>query len=309
MTPLSLTALVHEGPIARAYLSMLHAEGYRLDRIVLMVAKRDLAHGTPVAPWLPTQLRRRVARVVQDLRMNNWPREFLRTHGNSLRPWLQEMASAYQFDPAAYSSLTERPDYARYADQVDEVLTDGLADPSLSSHLLGLARPSTILFTGGGMVPESLLSIPQCRFIHVHPGVLPNVRGADGLLWSLILRGRPGATAFYMSPGLDAGDIILSSDLDVPPAPIGLENFDATMAYRLLYAFVDPMLRAVLLRRVIDQARTQGRDDLFDLPTVAQHEYEGTTFNFMNKRLRTFAFDRWQALASARVSARPVQDS
>jgi hypothetical protein len=302
--PLALTVLCQEGPMARSYLGVLHAAGYRVERIVLMVQKRDPVHRRPWAPWLPTFLRQPLARTMQDLRMNHWPREFLRSHALLCKPWLDSLGQAYGFDPAVYRCVTESPGYGRYADHVDEVFIDGLADPALERHLRGLPGRRTILFTGGGMVPSSLLNIQQQRFIHVHPGVLPSVRGADGLLWSVLLRGRPGATAFYMAPGLDTGDIIIASDFDIPPMPAEFLTLDVDMAYRLLYAFVDPMLRALLLLRIV----AQSNGDLYSLPTVTQREDEGTTFHFMNARTRRFAFDRLAFLAAARLADPVVEE-
>jgi len=284
--------------MARSYLGVLYAAGFKVERIVMLVSKRDLAHRRMVAPWLPVAMRRPLARLMQDLRMNHWSRELLRRHPEVCQPWLQELAGSCGVNVDVFDGLTERPDYARYADRVDEVFVDGLTDPALEQHLRGLPGCRAILFTGGGMVPATLLNIPGCRFIHVHPGVLPHVRGADGLLWSLLLRGRPGATAFYMSPGLDTGDIICASDLDLPPIPKGFAQLDTAMAYRLLYAFVDPMLRAVMLRQVILGAP----GDLCSLQTSPQQESEGTTFHFMNTRLRRFAFDRLSALATTTPS-------
>jgi len=292
---LALTVLVHEGPMARSYLGLLQTAGYRVEHVILMVQRRDPARHRLIAPWLPEVVRRPLARTVQDMRMNHWSREFMRSHASLCQPWLNALAQAYRFDPAVYRHLTERPDYSKYSDHVEEVFIDGLNDPVLAQYLDRMPGRRAILFTGGGMVPTSLLDTPQRRFIHVHPGVLPHVRGADGLLWSLLLRGRPGATAFYMSPGLDTGDIILASDLTVPPVPEGFNKLDGTLAYRLLYSFVDPILRAVLLLDVVSRAR----EDLSNLPTMPQSESEGTTFHFMNARLRRFTFDRLQALATA----------
>ena len=227
--------------------------------------------------------------------MNHWPRELLRRHPSICQPWLEAVARTWGLDASIYDRLTERPNYARYANQLDEVFVDGLGDTALEAHLRGLTGRRAVLFTGGGMVPASLLNIPHCRFIHVHPGVLPHVRGADGLLWSVLLRGQPGATVFYMSPELDTGDIILASDLELPLMPEGFAGLDTAMAYRLLYAFVDPMLRAVMLLRVIKSASS----NLFELPAVAQSQSEGTTFHFMHERMRRVAFEHLNTLSAA----------
>lgn len=226
--------------------------------------------------------------------MNYWPRELLRRHHAVCVPWLKALATTYAFDPVVFDSLTERPNYARYADQVVEVVTDGLADPALAHHLGSLPGHTAVLFTGGGMVPATLLALPHCRFIHIHPGVLPQVRGADGLLWSILLRGRPGATIFYMSPGLDSGDVIASSEFEIPPLPEGFTAFDTQTAYRLIYAFVDPVMRALMLLRVPQR----GDADLFALPRTRQAAHEGTTFHFMNDAVRRFSVERLQSLSA-----------
>ena len=62
MRSLALTVLVHEGPMARAYLGMLRASGYHIERLVLMLQKRDLGSQRPLAPWLPATLRRPLLR-------------------------------------------------------------------------------------------------------------------------------------------------------------------------------------------------------------------------------------------------------
>ena len=57
-----------------------------------------------------------------------------------------------------------------------------------------------------------MFEIPGIRLIHVHTGFLPQVRGADVLLWSLLVRGRPGVSAFFMTPGLDDGDVLAARE-------------------------------------------------------------------------------------------------
>ncbi|MCR5885726.1 hypothetical protein LRS03_23850 [Rhizobacter sp. J219] len=281
--------------MARSYLGMLAAAGHRVERIILMTQKRDVASGRPLAPWLPRFARQALARRLHDLRMNHWPREFLRHHAAMCQPWLQTLARAYEFDASLYRCLIERPDYSRYSDQVDEVFVDGLGDPTLASFLRGLPGRRAVLFTGGGMVPAELLGIANTRFIHVHPGYLPDVRGADGLLWSMLVRGRPGATAFYMSPGLDMGGILLAAEFESPPLPDGFAALPPPMAYRLLYSFVDPALRAVLLLRLVSQAV----GPLHALPAVAQREDEGVTFHFMNERIRRLVYRRLEVGAAS----------
>ncbi|MBL0727932.1 formyltransferase family protein [Piscinibacter sp. HJYY11] len=297
MKTLPLTVLFHEGPMARAYLGMLAAEGLRVERIVRMVGRRDPARRRPIAPWLPSGFRRGLAALVQDRQMNHWPRELRRRHRDLCEGWWRELAAAWSYPPGIFEHLVGPSGDVDRADSVDELFIDGLGDPVLEQHLRRLPGRNAVLFTGGGMVPASLLSIPSCRFIHVHPGHLPHVRGADGLLWSILLRGRPGATAFYMDAGLDTGDVILARDLEVLPVPRAFAELDVLTGYRMLYAYVDPLLRAVLLREIVRRHPT----GLADLPTKAQAAGEGTTFHFMNERLRRVAFQRLVDLSHERA--------
>jgi hypothetical protein len=293
MKTLPLTVLVHEGPMARAYLAMLAAEGLRVERIVRMVDRRDPARHRLIAPWLPMMFRRHVAAWIQERQMNYWPRELRRRHRDICEAWWEELATALHFPVELFDQLVGPSDDSARAEAVDELFVAGLADPALEQHFRGLPGRNAVLFTGGGMVPASLLSVPSCRFIHVHPGHLPHVRGADGLLWSVLLRGRPGATAFYMDAGLDTGEVILARDLDVPPVPRAFAELDSLTAYRMLFAYVDPVLRAVLLRELV----RRHPNGLADLPTLPQAASEGTTFHFMNERLRRIAFRNLVALS------------
>src|SRR5207244_390428 len=68
-------------------------------------------------------------------------------------------------------------------------------------------------------------------------------RRPDGLL-----RGRPGVSAFFMTPGLDDGDVLAARELEPLKItlPAGSRN-DADTLYRALFSFIDPLIRAELL--------------------------------------------------------------
>ncbi|MDG2012101.1 MAG: formyltransferase family protein, partial [Pirellulaceae bacterium] len=72
-----------------------------------------------------------------------------------------------------------------------------------------------IIFCGGGLLRREILALPK-RFIHIHPGVVPDVKGADGILWSSLVRKRIGMSAFFMNQGIDTGDIIQTREYDIP---------------------------------------------------------------------------------------------
>jgi hypothetical protein len=178
--------------------------------------------------------------------------------------------------------------YEDYADRVIRVAASGLADDRLASAVREACR-GAVLFTGGGLLRANLLDLPGVRFIHVHPGRLPFVRGADGFLWSMLVRGRPGFSAFYMAKGIDTGEVIAADDAPAVRFEIGgtARPDDATL-YRALFSFVDPLFRAEFLATHVMSATC----DPARLPAEAQDLTQGLTYHFLHPRLRAEALRR-----------------
>ena len=85
--------------------------------------------------------------------------------------------------------------------------------------------------------------VEHLKFLHIHPGFLPNIRGADCALWSSLLTGHTSATCFYMSPGIDTGDIIRPCWLPSLSFAVDTRDIDLQSMYRILYGFLDPRIR------------------------------------------------------------------
>ncbi len=71
------------------------------------------------------------------------------------------------------------------------------------------------IFTGGGILKENMLNLGK-KFIHVHSGILPKYRGSTCIYYSIIKEDNCGATAFFMSEGIDAGNIIAKKTFKKP---------------------------------------------------------------------------------------------
>ena len=151
---------------------------------------------------------------------------------------------------------------------------------------LGKEKEDVILYTGGGMVPPSLLSISETRFIHIHPGFLPDIKGADCTLWSSMIFKRASASCFYMSPGIDTGDIINPYWLPSLSFNTNIKNIDRQSIYRAVYGFLDPWVRAFALRNIIFS-----NNNYEALASIPQSEEDGATFHFMHQRLRNASFE------------------
>ena len=71
------------------------------------------------------------------------------------------------------------------------------------------------LFSGGSILRKPILSLHQ-KFIHIHPGYVPEVRGSMGIEWSILTQGRCAASAFFMSSSIDEGDILARRYFELP---------------------------------------------------------------------------------------------
>ena len=66
-----------------------------------------------------------------------------------------------------------------------------------------------IVVAYGKILPQRVLDIPRCGCINMHASILPELRGAGPVQWSILNHcDETGVTAMYLSSGMDEGDII-----------------------------------------------------------------------------------------------------
>ena len=72
-----------------------------------------------------------------------------------------------------------------------------------------------VIFTGGGILRKDILS-SGTKFVHFHPGIVPEYRGSTCFYYSIIKENNCGVTAFVMNEGLDTGDVIYQKIFEKP---------------------------------------------------------------------------------------------
>ena len=169
------------------------------------------------------------------------------------------------------------------AKELVRVVVGGLCDPSLERAIKSLA-PKTVLFTSGGIVPPSLTSCPDTRFMHVHAGRLPHVRGADGVRWSMLVRGRPWASRFFMGEALDTGPVLRAQDYPAPTFKIPGVRPDAIPCPLLI-------LRPAAARRPAPPSPS-GQHRCLKLAYGVSRPIRRVTYNFMHDALRRKALSK-----------------
>ena len=66
-------------------------------------------------------------------------------------------------------------------------------------------------------IPRAILNIPRYGCLNVHPSRLPANRGPDPLFWTLREgKHQTGVTIHFMNEGMDTGDIVAQTIIDIP---------------------------------------------------------------------------------------------
>jgi methionyl-tRNA formyltransferase len=104
--------------------------------------------------------------------------------------------------------------------------------PEAIEHLRALAPDVMVVVGYGQIIPQSVIDIAPLGIINVHASLLPELRGAAPIQWSIV-RGceRTGVTTMRIDAGLDTGDI-----LDQWATPIGPDETAPELSVRLAEA-------------------------------------------------------------------------
>jgi methionyl-tRNA formyltransferase len=97
-----------------------------------------------------------------------------------------------------------QPERIRHADSV--------------AHLRELAPQAMVIVGYGQIIPQSVIDIAPLGIINVHASLLPELRGAAPIQWS-VARGceKTGVTTMRIDAGLDTGDIALKWETPIDP--------------------------------------------------------------------------------------------
>jgi methionyl-tRNA formyltransferase len=134
--------------------------------------------------------------------------------------------------------------------------------------------PDYVVFGGGGILRHEILSQGK-KFIHCHPGWLPEFRGSHCIEWSILLSGQCAVTCFVMNEEIDGGAIIAQKKFAPPRLAGGIPP---------LYS---AHIRSEVLLDVIGRYFETG-----EFPSVKQNMGEGQTYYKMHPALTNIVFHR-----------------
>lgn len=84
------------------------------------------------------------------------------------------------------------------------------------AEIRALAPDVIVVMAYGQILPRSVLEIPRVACLNLHTSLLPRHRGAAPIQAAIVADDREtGITVMYMDEGLDTGDILLQSRLEI----------------------------------------------------------------------------------------------
>ncbi len=93
--------------------------------------------------------------------------------------------------------------------------------------LRALAPALIVVVAYGQILPQAVLDIPPLGCVNMHASLLPALRGAGPVQWSILNHCQEtGITAMYLSAGMDEGDIIDMRRTPIDPMETGEELMD-----------------------------------------------------------------------------------
>ena len=100
-------------------------------------------------------------------------------------------------------------------------------DDAVYEEMKALAPDLVVTVAYGKILPQRFLDIPVHGCINMHASILPALRGAGPVQWSILNHEKKtGVTAMYMSAGMDEGDIIEIRETDIDPMETSSELMD-----------------------------------------------------------------------------------
>ena len=273
--PVTIVVYCTECTVARYYLEYLRLAGYAVEKILIF---RDCSPPTSMG-WLWKYIPRLLIAV---LRTRKTERERCR---GDLRRYIKYCSTLFD----AKISLGSDFSYNKYASNIQTELVKGFYDPKVE-RILCEQENKVFLYTCGGIVNRELLNIAGAKFIHIHPGVVPSIKGSDGFWWSLLINGKCGASCFYMNDGIDTGDLIMTGEYSLPEISLK-DKFPREIIHKGALLAIDPHVRAMLLLEVVRRYES----DIGNIAAKRQDPEAGSYYFHMHSLLKDRIIDvQWK---------------
>lgn len=125
-------------------------------------------------------------------------------------------------------------------------------DPAFIEQLKEFNAEVIVVVAFGQILPKAILDMPKYGCINVHASLLPKLRGAAPIEWSIINgETETGITTMMMDVGLDTGDMLLKASTPITNTDTGASLHDrlSVIGAELLIETLTELLNGTLVRK------------------------------------------------------------
>ncbi len=227
--------IVSENPISCSYINILKINNLKLKYIIYLLK--------------PKFYFKIISARVSFIKKNSFALNFLKK--KDILNFTNQIEKYFNFEKDFCSNMYKFNNIIDIADKIHFVNDEDIN--SFKSIRFFKSIPKTTFINTGNQILKDILDTEH-KFVHIHPGYLPNIKGADSSFWQIKKYGNIAVSTFFMNKGIDTGEIIFREKLEVPSFKINnYKHYSIKDLYRIWYSFFDPLLRGYQFQKLVKQ--------------------------------------------------------
>ena len=257
----NLGIIIDDNPISRCYINLLIKYGINVNCVIYLLPK--------------TNFFKKIFTFKNFYKNNYYPLKFLKD--KKLQKTISSIEKFFGYDEGFCREMYKFENLYKISNNITYP-NDNLINSSRIFDFLKTQKKKIYLNTGKQILKEILNTGHD--FIHIHPGYLPKVKGADGTLWHIKNFNYIGVSSFFISSKIDGGKIISREKFSIPNFEINdFKNKDVRTLYRFWYSFFDPLLRGTQLQKLL-----KIKFDFNQIKNIDISNEKSSYFSFMDEK-------------------------
>jgi hypothetical protein len=266
----NLNIIFDEGPFTRAYLALINQEKIKIQKKIILLNNNYFKNFF---------LRKNF------MNSNTLSLKFLTD--KRVYTFINQIEVFFKFDLGFCKKMYDFDNLFNDNSEIIYVKSESINSLELFNLLKDFDKDFLFLSTTKQILKKPLET--NHRFIHIHPGYLPFVKGMDCSLWAILKKNKLGVSSFFIDYDIDSGKIIDREEYDLPKFLLEEEkHFSNYDKYCMWYSFFDPLLRAAHLKKILKFKTLNNAIFKIETPLLETGEY----FKKMDEKSLDYVFKK-----------------
>ncbi len=265
-----LGLIFFENPISRCYLNICKKNNYKFKYILALNSNS----------FLPNTL----LNIYNYYKMNHHALKF--TNKKKFKSIINEIENFFNYENNFFNEMYKYRPLEEFSKSVDYLNTFDINSAKVIEKLL--SKKNLFFLNTGNKIYKKTLD-HDLKIIHIHPGYLPNIRGADASLWNIDKLKSLGSTSFLINKKIDTGKILKKIKYKLPKFYSNeIINLDVMDIYRFWFSFIDPIIRGKHFENTILNIIKTNDEKIYNNNLIIKNEDCYYTFMNNEKKIEIF---------------------